>query len=130
MKKYFKIGLFGLLTWLTSFIVSWFFYSKEGQPVIDLIIIKTIMIVLFSILGAVLLILCFKGIHKNYLGEGIGVGIVWLVINWILDLVVLVPMAKMAIGIYFAHIGLRYLMIPTMSISMGYLLQNKERREG
>lgn len=55
--------------------------------------------------------------------------IVWLVINWILDLVVLVPMAKMAIGIYFAHIGLRYLMIPTMSISMGYLLQNKERRE-
>jgi uncharacterized membrane protein YpjA len=81
------------------------------------------MIVLFSILGALLLVIYFHRVNTGYLKEGIIVGIVWLVINWVLDLVVLVPMAKMGIGTYFGQIGLRYLMIPTMSIAIGYSIE-------
>ena len=54
------------------------------------------------------------------LKEGIIVGIVWLIINLMVDSVVLVPIAKMGIGKYYAHIGLRYLLIPTLSFAIRY----------
>jgi uncharacterized membrane protein YpjA len=129
MKKILKIVGFGLLTWVLPFVVSCFLYSPEGTPLIEIFLIKTIMIVLFSILGAVLLIVYFRGITKNYLKEGIVVGFVWLAINWILDFVILLPLAKMDILTYFVQIGLRYLMIPTMSIAMGYLLEIKTKSQ-
>ncbi|MEE9176138.1 MAG: hypothetical protein V3U19_08205 [Thermodesulfobacteriota bacterium] len=129
MRRISKIVGFGFLTWLIPFVTSCFLYSGEGEPLIDIFLVKTIMIVLFSIMGALLLILYFKGIAGNYLKEGIIVGLVWLVINWVLDLVVLVPISKMGIATYFAQIGLRYLMIPTMSIAMGYLVEIKRKGE-
>lgn len=125
MKKLLKVGLLGFLTWLIPFVVSCFFYSRDGVPLFDIFLIKTIMIVLFSILGALLLIRYFKGITGDYLKEGIIVGVAWLMINWILDFVVLIPIARMGVVTYFTQIGLRYLMIPTMSIAMGYLIENK-----
>jgi uncharacterized membrane protein YpjA len=65
--------------------------------------------------------LYFRALEKDYLREGITVGLVWFTINILLDLVVLVPMSGMSIGDYFAQIGLRYLIIPTMGIAMGYV---------
>lgn len=123
IKKYLKVGLFGFLTWLIPFVISFFFYSKDGQPVIDIFLFKSIMIVIASATGASFLVLYFKKIDKNYFHEGIIVGVVWLVINIILDLIILVPMSKMNIGTYFAQIGLRYLVIPIMSISIGYIAE-------
>ncbi|MCJ7432990.1 MAG: hypothetical protein MUO77_05830 [Anaerolineales bacterium] len=119
MNKYLKIGLFGFLTWLVPFMVGFLFYSPKGQLVIDALVFKAIMIVVGSITGAFLLVLYFKKIDRNYLPEGIAIGSVWFVLNILLDLLILVPMAKMAIGTYFAQIGFEYLTIPTMSIAMG-----------
>jgi hypothetical protein len=129
MKKLLKVVLLGFLTWLVPFVVSCFFYSRDGVPLFDIFFIKTIMIVVFSFLGALLLVWYFKKITDNYLTEGIVVGLVWLAINWILDFVVLIPLAKMSVAAYFTQIGLRYLMIPTMSIAMGYLIENKLKTE-
>lgn len=123
MKKLLKIVGFAILLWLIPFVVSCFFYSRTGEPLFDIFLIKTIMIVLSSVLGAVLLVIYFKGITRNYLIEGIAVGLVWLVINWVLDFVVLIPISKMGTATYFAQIGLRYLMIPTMSIAIGYSIE-------
>jgi len=119
MDKKLKIGLFGLLTWLIPFVVSFLFYSKEGELSIDIFLFKSIMIVVGSITGASLLVIYFKRIEKNYLSEGILVGLVWFLMNVILDLIVLVPMSGMDRGTYVAQIGLRYLVIPVMSIAMG-----------
>jgi len=124
MDKRLKIGLFGLLTWLIPFVVSFLFYSKEGELSIDIFLFKSIMIVVGSVTGATLLVIYFKKIEKNYLSEGILVGLVWFLMNMVLDLIVLVPMSGMDIGTYVAQIGLRYLVIPTMSIAMG-LVANK-----
>lgn len=123
MKKYLKIALFGFLTWVIPFVISFFFYSKEGQPVIDIFLFKTIMIVVGSITGAILLVIYFKKLTDNYLKEGILVGIAWFLINIILDLLVLLPMSKMPLGMYFSAIGLRYLVIPVMSIAIGYVAE-------
>lgn len=121
MNKNLKILLFGILAWLIPFILSFFFYSREGELQINIFLFKSIMIVVGSITGAVLLVLYFRALEKNYLKEGITVGLAWFAVNILLDLVVLIPMSGMSIGDYFAQIGLRYLVIPVMSIAMGYV---------
>jgi len=51
--------------------------------------------------------------------SGLALGCYWLAINLLLDLTVLVPLAKMSIVLYLYDIGLRYLLIPIISTAMG-----------
>jgi uncharacterized membrane protein YpjA len=126
MRKYFKIALYGFLAWLVPFVSAFFFYTREGKLSIDIFLFKTIMIVVGSLSGAILLVSYFKKVNENYLTEGILVGIIWFCLNILLDLLVLVPMSKMPIPDYFAQIGLRYLVMPAMSIAVGAALTNKK----
>ena len=125
MNKHFRNILYGFLAWLIPFVASIFFYTKEGGLMIDIFFFKTIMIIVGSISGAFLLISYFKRINIGYLKEGIYVGTTWFVINILLDLLVLIPMSGMAISDYFSQIGLRYLVMPVMSIMVGIALENK-----
>ena len=126
MNKNIRNVLYGLLVWLIPFIASVFFYTREGGLRIDIFLFKTIMIIIGSITGAILLISYFKKINTRYLKEGIYVGITWFVINILLDLLVLIPMSGMSISDYFLQIGLRYLVMPVMSIMVGVALVNKK----
>ncbi len=126
IKRYSRNALYGFLAWLIPFIISFFFYTKEGKLTIDLHLFKSIMIVVGCASAAYLLISYFKKIEAEYLNEGIRVGVVWLVVNILLDLLILVPMSGMFIADYFAQIGLRYLAIPAMSVSVGTALSNKK----
>ncbi|MBA2862869.1 hypothetical protein [Methanococcus maripaludis] len=123
--NYLKCGFFGLLTWLIPFVLSFLFYSESEGLLIDIFLFKSIMIVVSGLVGVSLLIIYFKDIHKDYLIEGIFVGVSWLVINLILDILILIPMSGMTFIDYFSQIGLRYLIIPTISIAMGFLLKLK-----
>jgi uncharacterized membrane protein YpjA len=84
------------------------------------------MIVVGSISAAILLVLYFRIINGDYLKEGIIVGLTWLGINVLLDLLVLIPMSGMSIADYFTRIGIGYLVIPVMSITVGAALGNKK----
>jgi len=126
MRKYFKIALYGFLAWLVPFVSAFFFYTREGKLSIDIFLFKTIMIVVGSLSGAILLVSYFKKVNENYLTEGILVGVIWFCLNILLDLLVLVPMSKMPLPDYFAQIGLRYLVMPAMSIAVGAALANKK----
>jgi len=126
MKQYLKLALFGFLAWLIPFAISIFFYDKTGHLVIgDIFLFKSIMIVTGATTGAILLILYFGKIHERYLYHGILTGIVWLVMNWALDLLILLPMAKLGLYDYFTQIGLRYLVLLVMCVMTGYLLERK-----
>jgi uncharacterized membrane protein YpjA len=128
MKQYLKLTLFGFLTWVIPFVVSFFFYDKTGHLlIVDIFLFKSIMIITGCLTGVVLLALYFKNINEKYLYHGILIGIVWLAMNWILDFLILVPMAKLSLYDYFAQIGLRYLIIPIISIGTGYMLARKAR---
>jgi Na+/proline symporter len=129
MKKIFKIIGFGIVIWLIPFIASFFLYSRTGTPMVNVFLVKTIMIVLGAFAGVLLLVIYFKGIEKNHLREGIMVGFTWLIINWLLDFVILLPIAKVNMTIYFSQTGLRYLMIPIISIGMGYILDAKTSKK-
>ena len=125
MNKYVKNILYGFLAWLIPFVASIFFYTQEGKLTIDIFLFKSIMIVVGSISASILLVSYFKKINGEYLKEGIIVGLTWLVINILMDMLVLIPMSGMSIADYFAQIGLRYLVIPAMSITVGAALENK-----
>lgn len=127
MKKFLKNLLFGFMAWLVPFVAAFFFYSREGKLNIDQLLFKNIMVVVGSVTGTILLILYFKKINQDYLKEGVMVGIIWLAVNIILDLLVLIPMSGMTVSSYFTRIGLGYLAIPAMAIAVGASLANKNR---
>lgn len=126
MKKHLKNILFGFLSWLIPFVASIFFYTKNGELTIDVFLFKTIMIVIGSISAAILIVLYFKKINKDYLKESIILGLLWFAINIILDLLVLLPMSGISVSDYFTQIGLRYIVIPVMSVMVGAVLINNK----
>ena len=126
MNKHIRNILYGFLAWLIPFVASFFFYSKEGGLTIDIFLFKSIMIVVGSISAAILLVSYFKKINTSYLKEGIIVGLTWFGINILLDLLVLIPISGMSVADYFTQIGLRYIVMPVMSIMVGVSLVNKK----
>ena len=121
MSKYLKYSLFGLLTWVVPFVASFFFFDPEtGQTTVDIFLFKSIMILISALLGAYILVKLFKKITDNFIQEAVIISVIWLGINYLLDIVVLLPMSGMAFGQWFIEIGIRYLMIPIWAIAIGY----------
>lgn len=120
------IGAF--LTWLIPFVVAIPFYGPSGL-LIDQQLFKSLMIVVGSITAAILIVWCFRTIETGYTREAIVTGIVWLLANWILDLIVLVGLLGMALPDYATQIGLRYLVIPAMVITAGVVADEAVRRK-
>ena len=127
MKKIGKIIGLGILTWLIPFIVSIFFYAKTGELLIDIFLFKSIMIIVGVLSGSYLLVIYFKNITSNYLKEGWLVGLTWLIINYVLDILILLPMAKMDLNEWFLGIGLRYLSLLIISIMMSWSIENSKK---
>jgi hypothetical protein len=124
--KYLKNLGYGFLSWLIPFLTSLLFYTREGGLTIDIFLFKSVMIVVGSVTAAFLIVSYFKAINADYLKEGIVLGLTWLGINILLDLLILVAMFGMPAGDYFTQIGLRYVVIPVMTITVGAALKNKK----
>lgn len=116
-----KIG-YGLLVWVVPFVAA---IPLLGLMETDPIAFKTIMIIIGAIIGAICVVLYFNKVEKDFLKEGITLGLVWVAVNWLLDFVALLPMSKMPYGQYFMEIGLRYLVMLALTIPVGYILSKK-----
>ena len=114
------MSLYGFLGWLVPFVVACFLYTPQGGLRIDLYLFKTLMILIGNAFGTLLMVLYFKTIKEDIIKSGVILAVVWLAIFWILDMAILVPMSKMAIDRYFIEIGLRYLLVPVMSMGIAY----------
>jgi hypothetical protein len=125
MKKEQRLLLFGILTWMIPFIASFFFYDPNaGRMTVDNDFFKSIMVVLSTLVGTILLVKYFDTVKKDYVKEGLIVGGAWLAINWLFDFLVLVPMMKVDTPTYFMSIGVRYLAIPVISVGMAMAVEN------
>jgi len=120
------IGAF--LTWLVPFLAAIPFYGPAGL-IIDIQLFKSIMIVVGSITAAILIVWCFRPVEKNFTREAIVTGMIWLLANWILDLIVLVGLLGTTLPDYAAQIGLRYLVIPAMVIAAGVVADDAVKRK-
>ena len=125
MNKIVKLLLLGFMTWVVPFIAAFFFFDETGQIAVDMYLFKTVMLLIGGITGILAIVIYFKKVQSGFLTQGIIIGVVWFAINFILDVLVLLPISKMGFGDYVIQIGLRYLMIPIMSIMVGILLEKK-----
>jgi len=124
MKKYLNIALYGLISWAIPFIASFPFFGPQGLRV-DEFLFKSIMIIVGALTASFLLVTYFKTIRGEYIKEGLMIGVIWLLINWLLDVLILLPLSGMSTSEYIQEIGLRYLVIPIFSTAFGLALNNK-----
>ena len=124
MNKNLKIVLFGLLVWLIPFMVSFFIYPLK-TPMYSLF--ESIMSVLIAVAAVIFSYFYFKDIGANFVREGVVTGIVWFIIAIVIDLVMFMPASPMHMNFteYMMTVGVKYLIIPVVTIGSGYLAQNK-----
>lgn len=115
---------YGIILWLVPYITA---IPLLPLYTTDLTFFKTVMMVEAGVLGAFLAALYFNKVEKDYLSEGILLGVVWLLVNWLLDVAALLPFSHMPIDRYFLEIGLRYLNAPAITIAVGYALSRKSK---
>ena len=121
MNKYVKICGFGLLIWLIPFIVSFIIFPlrEENRPLFE-----SIMPVILTLAVMKLSILYFLKTDKDFLKEGILIGVIWFMISIIIDLVMFLPESswQMSISEYMADIGITYFIILVIPIGVGYII--------
>ena len=117
----------GFTSWLVPFVGSFLFYDRTGQLLIPQPLFKSLMVVIFGGIGTALLVVAFRQIVPS-IQSGFLLGCYWLAINLILDLVVLVPLVGMPVVTYFYDIGLRYLLLPIVSLAIGMVAQRARQQ--
>jgi len=123
MNRYLKIGLFGFLLWLIPFAVSVLIFPlrMSQRPLFE-----SIMPVVIAIWTVFFSILYLSGKKSDLLKEGILIGIAWLLISIVLDLMIFIEGSiKMPLWDYVADIAVTYLMIPTITSGFGYLMEHR-----
>lgn len=86
---------------------------------------KALMVFIGSIVGAVLAVYYFLSVEENYLRESVVLACTWLVVNWALDFVALLPFSHQTLPQYFMEIGIEYIGFMAFVIGIGYLLEKK-----
>ena len=120
-----RLLLLGFLSWLIPFGISFLFYRPGGELIVPCSTFKSFMIVVGTMSGCLLLVQYFKLIRTNFIKHAIIVGSSWLAINLVLDSIILIPMMRTSFVQYLMSIGLGYLAIPSISITIGYLLRRQ-----
>lgn len=110
----------GFLVWVVPFLAGLISY-----PIRELwrALFESIMALVLSVVVVVGAAIYLKHIEKDYLKEGISVGLLWFAMCIVLDLPFFLygPM-KMSWKDYAADIGLTYVMIPTITTGFGVVL--------
>ncbi|MGB9979075.1 hypothetical protein [Methanobacterium sp.] len=124
MNKNLKIVLYGFLIWLVPFAVSFFIYPLKTSMYS---LFESIMSVLIAAAAVIFSYLYFKGIETNFVREGIINGVLWFIIVIVIDLLMFMPASPMHMNFtdYMMTIGVKYLIIPVVTIGSGYVAQNK-----
>ena len=112
--------VYGFLLWLTTFLVS-----VALGPVKDYSgqLFDSLMPVAIALLTVWFLYLYFKGVPPGFARAGLVAGVVWLVLNILLDQLLFAwgPM-RMSFADYMYDIGFTYFMIPPITAGAGYLM--------
>ena len=126
---FFKNVILGLLSWLIPFALSFLFYKPGGVLVVAYATFKSTIMLIGVISGCYLLFHYFKSVKKNFIRHGALVGLSWLAINILFDVLFLMPMMKTSFIDYLMSIGISYIAIPVMSITFGYVLESHNQSQ-
>ncbi len=70
-------------------------------------------------------VLYFKKLDRRFIREGFIIGVIWFVINILIDLILFIPESpmQMTFSEYIMDIGLTYLIIPVITVGFGFLMR-------
>ena len=107
--------------WLVPFIVSLIIYPLKisFNPLFE-----SIMPVVITITVVLVATFYFKDVDTKFLNEGIKIGLTWFFISILIDLLLFLPSSPMQMSFtnYMMDIGLTYLIIPIVTVGMGYMV--------
>lgn len=113
--------LLGLMVWAVPFIVGLISF-----PIRELwrALFESIMALILTVIVVISAAVYFEHVKDKYLKEGISIGLLWFAMCILIDLPMFSygPM-KMSLKDYAADIGLAYVMIPTITIGFGVVLE-------
>lgn len=109
--------------WLVPFLVSLLIYPLKISVTP---LFESIMPVVISLTTILLLIFYFRGKNPD-LRECTILGISWFIISIFIDLLLFLPSNPMHMSLtnYMMDIGITYLIIPVISIGMGYMVEQQ-----
>ncbi len=116
------IMLFGFLIWLIPFVVSFFIFPlrSSSRPLFESImpVVLTSAVVFFTVRY-------LSKINREFVKEGIFIGIVWAVISLVIDLILFMPESQMQMTLsdYMMNIGITYLIILIIPLGSAYLMK-------
>ncbi|QQG38130.1 MAG: hypothetical protein HYS26_01075 [Candidatus Kaiserbacteria bacterium] len=125
MKVWVRRVVYAIVLWALLFVAA---IPLLPLQTADLAAFKAVMAMLGSLAGAALASHYFLGVQSNYLREGIYTAITWMAVNWLLDLVALLPFTGQSIPQYFLQIGIEYLGMFGILVAIGYVLEKKTPR--
>ncbi|PKL66294.1 MAG: hypothetical protein CVV28_11475 [Methanobacteriales archaeon HGW-Methanobacteriales-1] len=124
MNKNLKIIIYGVLVWLIPFAISFVVFPLKTsmRPLFE-----SIMPLVLSMVVITLAYYYLKNLESDYVKEGFLMGILWYIINITIDLFMFMPASPMQMSFlnYMMDIGLTYVMIPVITLGMGFMAYNK-----
>jgi len=119
MRHFIKAFLYGLAVWAVPFIIAMLIFPlrETERPLFE-----SIMPVAVALCVVIFAVLYLKNLEMNFLSEGIRLGILWFIISIAIDLLLFSwgPM-QMNFEDYMKDIGITYLMMPVITMGMGWL---------
>jgi len=108
-------------------IVLWAVPYAAAMPMLPILhsaplVFKALEVSISVLTMSVLVVLYFRKIDRGFLRESILVAATWMIVNWALDMVALLPFTHQSLPRYFMEIGIEYLASGAFVIATGYLL--------
>ena len=122
--------LYGCAVWAVPFGISLFFFTPSGELKTDVFLFKSIMILSAGSTGAGLMLSHLGRQTSDWSRHGLIAGCAWLLINWGLDFVILLPLSGETLDVYFMRTGMRYLALPVTGWTMGAAMTRTARAAG
>lgn len=119
-----KALLYGFLIWLFIFLIGFmaFIVHESNRPLFE-----SIMAVAVTTVSMIFTIAYFRKVDKNLIREGFYLGMIFFLVNVIIDLPLFLLESPMQTtpGNYFSDIGCTYLLFFAVTIGVGYVLENR-----
>lgn len=115
MNKSLKILGFGLIVWVIPTIITLLASYFGGPYLFDVIsaVSITISVIVFAYIY-------FRDITTHFIREGVTIGIVWVIISLVLDVVLIfLNINKVSLMEYAVYIAPLYIIIPAITIGLG-----------
>jgi len=126
-KKILKISSFGFVVWLIPTLITLLLSFLN-----EIFFFDVISAVSIALTVTVLSYIYFKDEGVHYVKEGMIIGLIWLIISIVLDIIlILLGVTKLTLVQYSVYVAPLYVIIPAITIGFGlYKDQMRENQKG